>query len=103
MFQATRTSHADTGIKKPDTPAAEAKDWRPPFNLVRWFSLASFFIIAGVALGLGYISTRFVVEESIERDSMLTAQFVQAIGAAEIRHAGDFAEPHHGRNARPAR
>jgi two-component system sensor histidine kinase HydH len=72
---------------KPDTPAAEAKDWRPPFNLVRWFSLASFFIIAGVALGLGYISTRFVVEESIERDSMLTAQFVQAIGAAEIRHA----------------
>ncbi|EJN35348.1 signal transduction histidine kinase [Pseudomonas sp. GM78] len=70
-----------------DTPAAEGKDWRPPFNLVRWFSLASFFIIAGVALGLGYISTRFVVEESIERDSMLTAQFVQAIGAAEIRHA----------------
>ena len=60
---------------------------RDRFNLVRWFSLASFFIIAGVALGLGYISTRFVVEESIERDSMLTAQFVQAIGDAEIRHA----------------
>ncbi len=71
----------------PVTPATEGKGWRPPFNLVRWFSLASFFIIAGVALGLGYISTRFVVEESIERDSMLTAQFVQAIGAAEIRHA----------------
>jgi signal transduction histidine kinase len=72
----------------PTTPAAaEGKDWRPPFNLVRWFSLASFFIIAAVALGLGYISTRFVVEESIERDSMLTAQFIQAIGDAEIRHA----------------
>jgi two-component system sensor histidine kinase HydH len=72
----------------PTTPAAvEGKDWRPPFNLVRWFSLASFFIIAAVALGLGYISTRFVVEESIERDSMLTAQFVQAIGEAEVRHA----------------
>jgi two-component system sensor histidine kinase HydH len=74
-------------VAAPDTPAAEGKDWRPPFNLVRWFSLASFFIIAAVALGLGYVSTRFVVEESIERDSMLTAQFVQAIGAAEIRHA----------------
>ena len=74
-------------VPAPDTPAAEGKDWRPPFNLVRWFSLGSFFIIAGVALGLGYVSTRFVVEESIERDSMLTAQFVQAIGAAEIRHA----------------
>jgi signal transduction histidine kinase len=72
----------------PTTPAvAEGKDWRPPFNLVRWFSLASFCIIAAVALGLGYISTRFVVEESIERDSMLTAQFIQAIGDAEIRHA----------------
>ncbi|BCX67344.1 MULTISPECIES: sensor histidine kinase [Pseudomonas] len=69
------------------TPAAQGKDWRPPFNLVRWFSLASFFIIAAVALGLGYISTRFVVEESIKRDSMLTAQFIQAIGDAEIRHA----------------
>jgi two-component system sensor histidine kinase HydH len=72
----------------PTVPAAaEGKDWRPPFNLVRWFSLASFLIIAAVALGLGYVSTRFVVEESIERDSMLTAQFIQAIGDAEIRHA----------------
>jgi two-component system sensor histidine kinase HydH len=75
-------------IPAPDAPAAEGKGWRPPFNLVRWFSLASFFIIAAVALGLGYISTRFVVEESIERDSLLTAQFIQAIGDAEIRHAG---------------
>ncbi|HWT69018.1 MAG TPA: ATP-binding protein [Pseudomonas sp.] len=74
-------------LPAPTTPATQTKDWRPPFNLVRWFSLASFFIIAAVALGLGYISTRFVVEESIERDSMLTAQFIQAIGDAEIRHA----------------
>ena len=71
----------------PNTPAAEGKGWRGQFNLLRWFSLGSFFIIAAVALGLGYISTRFVVEESIERDSMLTAQFIQAIGDAEIRHA----------------
>ncbi|HEF4762880.1 TPA: two-component sensor histidine kinase [Pseudomonas putida] len=74
-------------VPAPTPPAAEGKDWRPPFNLVRWFSLASFFIIAAVALGLGYISTRFVVQESIERDSMLTAQFIQAIGDAEVRHA----------------
>ncbi len=70
------------------TPAAQGMGWRGQFNLLRWFSLGSFFIIAAVALGLGYISTRFVVEESIERDSMLTAQFIQAIGDAEIRHAG---------------
>lgn len=72
----------------PHKPVAESKGWRGQFNLLRWFSLGSFLIIAGVALGLGYISTRFVVEESIERDSMLTAQFIQAIGDAEIRHAG---------------
>ena len=71
----------------PNTPVAEGIGLRGQFNLLRWFSLGSFLIIAGVALALGYISTRFVVEESIERDSMLTAQFVQAIGAAEIRHA----------------
>ena len=67
--------------------AAVRKGWPGQFNLLRWFSVGSFVIIAAVALGLGYISTRFVVEESIERDSMLTAQFIHAIGDAEIRHA----------------
>lgn len=66
---------------------AQGPGWRGRFNLLRWFSLGSFFIIAAVALGLGYISTRFVVTESVERDSMLTAQFIQAMGDAEIRHA----------------
>lgn len=74
-------------VAAPQAPAVPRKGWRPQFNLLRWFSLASFFIIAVVALGLGYISTRFVVNESIERDSMLTAQFIQAIGEAETRHA----------------
>ncbi|MHC8380115.1 sensor histidine kinase [Pseudomonas sp. LB3P14] len=74
-------------IPAPGTSAAVGKGWRGQFNLLRWFSLGSFFIIAAVALGLGYVSTRFVVEESIERDSMLTAQFIQSIGDAEIRHA----------------
>ncbi len=66
---------------------ARGPGWRGRFNLLRWFSFGSFFIIAAVALGLGYISTRFVVTESVERDSMLTAQFIQAMGDAEIRHA----------------
>lgn len=71
----------------PVTPAAKVQNRLGQFNLLRWFSLGSFVIIAIVASGLGYISTRFVVTESIERDSMLTAQFIQAIGDAEIRHA----------------
>jgi signal transduction histidine kinase len=75
-------------IPAPVTPAANGQNRLGQFNLLRWFSLGSFLIIAAVALGLGYVSTRFVVDESIERDSMLTAQFIQAIGEAEIRHAG---------------
>jgi two-component system sensor histidine kinase HydH len=75
-------------ISAPSAMAAVIKGWGAQFNLLRWFSLASFFIIAAVALGLGYISTRFVVTESVERDALLTAQFVQAIGDAEMRHAG---------------
>ncbi len=57
------------------------------FNLLRWFSLASLLIIGAVALGLGYVSTRFVVDQSVERDALLTAQFIQSIGEAELRHA----------------
>ncbi|WP_460414956.1 sensor histidine kinase [Pseudomonas sp. microsymbiont 2] len=61
----------------------------PPreFNLLRWFSLVSLLIIASVAGGLGYVSTRFVVRDSVERDAMLTAQFIQAMAQAEVRHS----------------
>jgi len=60
---------------------------RPRFNLLRWFSLVSLLVIASVAIGLGLISTRFVVSEAVQRDSLLTSQFVHAIATAEIRHA----------------
>ncbi|WP_458718429.1 ATP-binding protein [Pseudomonas gregormendelii] len=80
--------HRPQHLKASASPLAAMREgWPGQFNLLRWFSVGSFVIIAAVALGLGYISTRFVVEESIERDSMLTAQFIQAIGDAEIRHA----------------
>ncbi len=63
-------------------------DSPPPqqFNLLRWFSLVSLVVIASVAIGLGIISTRFVVTESIERDAMLSSQFIQSIAAAEAHH-----------------
>jgi hypothetical protein len=57
------------------------------FNLLRWFSVVSLLIIASVAIGLGYASTRFVVRDSVERDAMLTAQFIQAMAQAEVRHS----------------
>ena len=57
------------------------------FDLLRWFSLVSILIITVVALGLGFIATRFVVNESIQRDAVLTAQFIQALASTEVaRH-----------------
>ncbi|MGE8066982.1 sensor histidine kinase [Pseudomonas sp. NPDC089569] len=59
---------------------------KQPFNLLRWFSLISMAVIGTVAVALGAVSTRFVITESIQRDALLTSQFIQAIAAAEVRH-----------------
>ncbi|AYC32959.1 GHKL domain-containing protein [Pseudomonas cavernae] len=58
-----------------------------PFNLFRWFSLASLFIIVAVAIALAVAATRFVMTESVDRDAMLSAQFIQSIADVEILHA----------------
>ncbi|MEW9680692.1 sensor histidine kinase [Pseudomonas sp. TE50-2] len=57
-----------------------------PFNLMWRFSLTSFVIISAVAIGLAWFSTRFLVNESLERDALLSAQFIQSIAVGEIRH-----------------
>ena len=60
---------------------------KPP-NLLRWFSIISFILISAIAIGLGFVSTRFLVIESLERDALLSAQFIQTIAKGEIRHHG---------------
>ncbi|MEJ5056553.1 MULTISPECIES: HAMP domain-containing sensor histidine kinase [unclassified Pseudomonas] len=59
---------------------------KQPFNLLRWFSLISMAVIGTVAVALGSVSTRFVITESVQRDALLTSQFIQAIASAEVRH-----------------
>lgn len=58
------------------------------FNLLRWFSIVSFVLISVIAFGVGSWSTRFLVAESLERDALITAQFIQTIAKGEIRHHG---------------
>lgn len=60
---------------------------KPP-NLLRWFSIISFILISAIAIGLGFVSTRFLVIESLERDALLSAQFIQTIAKGELRHHG---------------
>ncbi|EJM55670.1 sensor histidine kinase [Pseudomonas sp. GM48] len=59
---------------------------REPFNLLRWFSLISMVVIGTVAVALGAVSTRFVITESVQRDALLTSQFIQAIASVEVRN-----------------
>lgn len=66
--------------------SAGRQETSEPFNLMRRFSLTSFVIISAVAVGLAWLSTRFLVDESLERDALLSAQFIQSIAVGEIRH-----------------
>lgn len=70
------------------------------FDLLRWFSIVSVLIITLVALGLGFIASRFVVNESIQRDADLTAQFIQSLASSELskhylpnRQMGEVLDP----------
>nr|WP_319528242.1 ATP-binding protein [Pseudomonas laurentiana] len=67
-------------------PSLSAGALRKPFNMLRWYAFVSLAVIASVAVGLGVISSRFVISESVERDALLTAQFIQSIALAEVRH-----------------
>ncbi|WP_194790814.1 sensor histidine kinase [Pseudomonas sp. UFMG81] len=73
---------------RPDTvtPAGDASVARRPFDLLRWYAWVSLAIIVSVAVGLGLISSRFIIDESVERDALLTAQFITSIADAEVRH-----------------
>ncbi|MDZ5436175.1 ATP-binding protein [Pseudomonas fluorescens] len=58
------------------------------FNLMRWFSVVSFLLIGVIAFGLGSVSIRFLVTESLERDALMFAQLIQTVAKGEIRHHG---------------
>ncbi|QJI40958.1 two-component sensor histidine kinase [Pseudomonas sp. ADAK2] len=76
--------HAPT--HRPEEGDIRLSSRKQPFNLLRWFSLISMAVIATVAVALGAVSTQFVITESVQRDALLTAQFIQAIASAEVRH-----------------
>ncbi|MBM7455974.1 two-component system sensor histidine kinase HydH [Oceanisphaera litoralis] len=58
------------------------------FSFLLLFSWLSALFIASAASGVGYITTQFMMRESIERDSILSAQFIQDIAEVEVDHAG---------------
>ncbi|MEN5300883.1 HAMP domain-containing sensor histidine kinase [Pseudomonas sp. TWI628] len=92
-----------------EAPAGTEAAPHRPFNLLRWYAWVSLAIILSVAAGLGLISSRFIIDESIERDALLTAQFITSIADAEVRHVsipnvrtmGELLDPRTDRTAMP--
>lgn len=58
-----------------------------PFNLLRWFSIASLLALLPVGAVTGYALSYFITEATLQRDAALTAQFIQNCVTVEGRHA----------------
>lgn len=78
----------DALIKHLNRGTAESIAPTKQFNLLRWFSIVSFLLISVIAFGLGSMSTKFLIAESLERDALMSAQFIQTVAKGEIRHHG---------------
>lgn len=59
-----------------------------PFRLLRWFSFVSLVVTGAVTASIAYVLSHFFVVEAVNRDGLLTTQFIRAIAEAEVRHAG---------------
>jgi two-component system sensor histidine kinase HydH len=56
---------------------------RESFNLTRWFGAASFLAIASISAVLGVVVSHFLTREIMDRDAILTAQFIQSVAETE--------------------
>jgi signal transduction histidine kinase len=69
--------------------ATRVPAWHPqppgeqPFNLLRWFGLASFVSIAIISVGLALLISRFLSDQMLRHDAVLMMQFVQNIVVTE--------------------
>lgn len=58
------------------------------FNLLRWFSIASFLALLPVAGATAFFLSYFITEHTLQRDASQTAQFIQNCVEVEGRHLG---------------
>lgn len=58
-----------------------------PFNLLRWFSIASLAALIPVAASTAAVLSHFITDNALQRDALLTAQFIRnclGVEAAQI-------------------
>lgn len=70
------------------TPSVTNSDYPKPFNLLRWFSIASLAALLPIAGVTGAILAHFLTQEALQRDASLTAQFIQNCVDIEGAHIG---------------
>src|SRR5690348_16001615 len=54
-----------------------------PFNLLRWFSIASLVVIAAIAVVNALVLSNFLSKRMLEREAHVTMDFVQSILASD--------------------
>lgn len=58
-----------------------------PFNLLRWFSILSFAVVAAISIGFASTLSHFLTREILQRDALLTSQFVYSIVTVQNQQA----------------
>ena len=58
-----------------------------PFNLLRWFSILSFLAVTVISIGFAGTLAHFLTREILQRDALLTNQFVASIVATQDKQA----------------
>ncbi len=58
-----------------------------PFNLLRWFSIASLLALLPVGAATAYVLSYFLTQATLQRDAAMTAEFIQNCIVVEGRHA----------------
>jgi len=82
-------------------PASAVKWWRrrvqtavgarqpaKPFDLLRWFSIASLVALVPVAAATAAIMSHYIADQVLQRDALLTAKFIQNCIAVESMELG---------------
>jgi signal transduction histidine kinase len=58
-----------------------------PFNLLRWFSILSFAVVAVISVCFASTLSHFLTREILQRDALLTSQFVTSIVTVQGQQA----------------
>ncbi len=70
-------------------PVAEPRDNAGrTFNLTRWFAFLSLITISAISAAIAFLVSHYLTREILQRDGILTAQFIHSLVDTEGRHGG---------------